>query len=165
MNKVVFYLLFIFSLLLLISCNVEDVFYVNPTVERSIYIDVPNSYLTQSDFDFLAQNKITNLYFNVFDVKYDFFHFEIPDSILQHECNVPENFNVIPVVRIDNQIFEKIDTINLQDFAKKIAYKINDVYGASFIGHTYIKYQVYSDWDLLTKNKYFKFLEFLRKEV
>lgn len=165
MNKLTYYLLFVFSLLLFISCNVEDNFYAQPTVERSIYIDIPNSYLDQSDFNFLAQNKITNLYFNIFDVKYDPVHFEIPDSILQHECNVPVNFNVIPVVRIDNEIFEKIDTLFLQDFANKVAYKINEVYSTSFKGHTFIKYQIYCDWNLLTKNNYFKFLKFLRQEI
>lgn len=144
---------------LLYSCNYEEIFYVKQQNNRSIFIDNKTLYINQSDIDLFNELDIGRIYVSIFDVKWDYVHNEIPVNILQKESNVPETFDIVPVIKIENLVFENLDSIYLDEFSDKLLYKIGYLYSQIFPSNELHRIQIDCKWTTETQNSYFYLLK------
>ncbi len=149
------FLLFLL-LVLFFSCNKDF-------KPKSIYIWNAQLSLNSTDYEFFSDNGINNLYIRLFDVVWE--NNEKPLSILNFSGVIPADFNVIPVVFIKNDIFYNIQNDNIEIFADKLLFKINEVYFDNFENHKYNEIQIDCDWTENTKEKFFSLLEILQKKI
>ncbi len=158
--KILPLLLFLFPIF---SCNTKN-YYNNPHIVRSIYIDANYLTIDYQDMQYFEMHKISNLYIYFFNIKWDEIHTTIPKfNDIQIEDNLPANINIIPVVKIDNEIFQNIDSSQLNELAAKIIRKINYQFKNTFYNITFDKYVIECYWTSNTKNMYFAFLTLLQQ--
>ena len=147
-------------IILFLSCKKEEI-----TV-------VPAFYFWQSGFDLNEQEKETlevlgvkKLYIKFFDVGWDDASEQpVPLATISFEDKIPEATEIIPVVFITNETFEKLGVENdtaVKLLAFKIARKIeylvetNDLSAPKEI-------QLDCDWNITTRHSYFLLIEALK---
>lgn len=110
--------------------------------------------LNKSDIELMNQNGVQKIYVRYFDVvKKD--NLIIPDAKIKVKKRA-ENINIIPVVYIKNEVFEKITPSELDTLIKNISGLISEISNKNKITSSEIQFDC--DWTEKTKKNYFAFL-------
>jgi len=129
----------------------------------------PTFYYWKTDYqnkkeetDYLDQFKSKSLYVRIMDVDFNpDLQLPVPVSPIKFSDPIPKQTDIIPVVFIVNQVFNKIDTIQTAVMANRIAKFVAEKVKQA--GNTdYNELQIDCDWTKGTRNRYFKFLEQLK---
>lgn len=129
----------------------------------------PTFYYWKTDYqnkkeetDYLDQFKSKSLYVRIMDVDFNpDLQLPVPVSPIKFSDPIPKQTDIIPVVFIVNQVFNKIDTIQTAVMANRIAKFVAEKVKQA--GKTdYNELQIDCDWTKGTRNRYFKFLEQLK---
>ena len=159
MNKI--YITILLLILILTSCNNNKT--KEAEVERSMYVWTSLTRFAYKDNKFLTDNNIKNIYIRFFDVEWNTIHGEIPIAELKFKGYI-DSVNIIPVVYIKNEVLKNIDTKDIDEFAKKLHFKIYQINDEYFWDKILQEVQFDCDWTETTQNKYFKLLTALKSE-
>jgi len=150
-----------------ISILVISVFFFLGCKQKSIVY--PTFYYWKTDYQnkkeesaYLNQFKSNSLYVRIMDVDFNpDLQLPVPVSPIKFSDPIPKETDIIPVVFIVNQVFNKIDTnqtvVMADRIAKFVAAKVKQAGKPN-----YQELQIDCDWTKGTRNKYFKFLEQLK---
>ncbi|RBQ10296.1 hypothetical protein [Pedobacter miscanthi] len=144
------------SVFLLIGCKQKSVIH-------------PNFYYWRTDYQnkkdetaYLNQFKSKSLYVRIMDVDFNpDLQLPVPVSPIKFSDPLPKETDIIPVVFIVNEVFNKIDTIQTAVMADRIAKFVKAKVKQSG-KPDYKELQIDCDWTKGTRNRYFKFLEQLK---
>ena len=155
MRKISILVIFIF---LFFGCKQKTV--INPTFYywKTDYQD------KKAETAYLNQFKSKSLYVRIMDVDFNpDLQLPVPVSPIKFSDPIPKQTDIIPVVFIVNQVFNKIDTLQTMVMADRIAkFVAAKVKQAGKPG--YRELQIDCDWTKGTRNRYFKFLEQLKAD-
>ncbi|WP_246862655.1 hypothetical protein [Pedobacter sp. KBS0701] len=129
----------------------------------------PTFYYWKTDYQnkkeetaYLDQFKSNSLYVRIMDVDFNpDLQLPVPVSPIKFSDSIPKHTNIIPVVFIVNQVFNKIDTMQTVVMADRIA-KFVEAKVKQAGKQNYHELQIDCDWTKGTRNRYFKFLEQLK---
>lgn len=146
----------VISVFLFFGCKQKSV--VNPT----FYYWKTDYQNKKAETAYLNQFKSKSLYVRIMDVDFNpDLQLPVPVSPIKFSDPLPEQTEIIPVVFIVNQVFDKIDTtqsiVMADRIAKFVAAKVKQAGKQS-----YHELQIDCDWTKDTRNRYFKFLEQLK---
>lgn len=145
---------FVFLLIMLLACQTS----IKPAI--SFYYWKTSFDLTPVEHAVLTQNKVKKLYIRYFDLKLNPVSHEVyPESPIHFKTPI-QQFLVVPVVYIKNQIFLNNKT-PIADIAQKtwnLIAKINSTNGINC--H---EIQLDCDWTLSSKERYFAFVEAFKR--
>lgn len=144
------------SVFLLIGCKRKSVIH-------------PTFYYWRTDYQnkkdetaYLNQFKSKSLYVRIMDVDFNpDLQLPVPVSPIKFSDPLPKETDIIPVVFIVNEVFNKIDTIQTALMADRIAKFVKAKVKQSG-KPDYKELQIDCDWTKGTRNRYFKFLEQLK---
>lgn len=144
------------SVFLLIGCKQKSVIH-------------PTFYYWRTDYQnkkdetaYLNQFKSKSLYVRIMDVDFNpDLQLPVPVSPIKFSDPLPKETDIIPVVFIVNEVFNKIDTIQTAVMADRIAKFVKAKVKQSG-KPDYKELQIDCDWTKGTRNRYFKFLEQLK---
>ncbi|MDQ0637284.1 hypothetical protein QF042_000849 [Pedobacter sp. W3I1] len=147
-----------------ISILVISVFFFFGCKQKSIVH--PTFYYWKTDYqnkkeetDYLDHFKSKSLYVRIMDVDFNpDLQLPVPISPIKFSDPIPKQVNIIPVVFIVNQVFNKIDTLQTAVMANRIA-KFVAAKVKQAGKQNYAELQIDCDWTKGTRNRYFKFLE------
>jgi len=150
-----------------ISILVISVFFFLGCKQKSIVH--PTFYYWKTDYQnkkeetaYLNQFKSNSLYVRMMDVDFNpDLQLPVPVSPIKFSDPIPKQTDIIPVVFIVNQVFNKIDTMQTVVMADRIA-KFVAAKVKQAGKKNYRELQIDCDWTKGTRNKYFKFLEQLK---
>jgi hypothetical protein len=113
----------------------------------------------KAETDYLDQFKSKSLYVRIMDVDFNpDLQLPVPISPIKFSDPLPKQVDIIPVVFIVNQVFNKIDTMQTAVMANRIA-KFVAAKVKQAEKQNYTELQIDCDWTKSTRNRYFKFLE------
>ncbi|MBB6237134.1 hypothetical protein HDC90_001752 [Pedobacter sp. AK013] len=129
----------------------------------------PTFYYWRTDYQnkkaetaYLDQFKSKSLYVRIMDVDFNpDLQLPVPISPIKFSDPIPKQTDIIPVVFIVNQLFNKIDTTQTMVMADRIA-KFVAAKVKQAGKQNYYELQIDCDWTKSTRNRYFKFLEQLK---
>lgn len=133
------------------SCHKHD-----RNITPSIYHWKQDFSPTNYESNVLDKNNISTIYLRYFDVKL-IDEKVVPTSTIDFRKTVGRGMNIIPVIYIDNNIFDKTDEDQIGALAEKIINRINDISQKNKI-NSYSEIQIDCDWTAKTKDKYFNLL-------
>lgn len=144
------------------SCN-------NSKQERTV---TPAFYYWKSVFRFgnsesklLDTLHIKTVYVKYFDVDWDSERsLAIPKAILRVAEKPRKDFEIIPCIFITNECIAKLDTASIHALSKNISRLLNDV-NNSLHPFSKAEIQIDCDWTATTKDRYFKLLITLEKDL
>lgn len=150
-----------------ISILVISVFFFLGCKQKSIVH--PTFYYWKTDYQnkkeesaYLNQFKSNSLYVRIMDVDFNpDLQLPVPVSPIIFSDPIPKQTDIIPVVFIVNQVFNKIDTMQTVVMADRIA-KFVAAKVKQARKQNYQELQIDCDWTKSTRNRYFKFLEQLK---
>lgn len=134
------------------ACSQEN------AVEPSVYHWETNFDLTEEENLFLDEHKIERIYAKYFDLKVLPFN-EIGPVASINFIQTPKQ-EIIPVVYITTDVFTTIDSTEIEDLAEKTYTKIKKLHPVAEINEI----QIDCDWMESIRDKYFYFLEELKKK-
>jgi len=148
-------------LLFFLACNSPKI---ADNHKRSMYIWTANTNFSDEDMIFFRENNIKNVYIRFFDVDWNSLHGEVPISIQNFNGFIYDDFNIIPVIFIKNEVFKELETENLDEFANKLHYKIDTIFSLYFKNRDrkIQEIQLDCDWTETTKDKYFELIKILK---
>jgi hypothetical protein len=146
--------LFIFIILLFVSCTKQD----QPSI--SFYYWKTIYKLTPSEKTILTENKVSKLYIRYFDISLDKNNQPFPESPVRFDQK-PSNLQIIPVIYIKNQVFLN-KNLDISDLASKTYSFINQINTQNKIDVQEI--QIDCDWTLSSKENYLKFIEIFKQK-
>jgi len=168
--------LFVFSILLFYSCSKPA----EKKVTNAYYywrMDMP----TRMEKEILAKHEIEKLYVHLLDVDWNSTQGAIPvaqnrDALSETMASSRDSFRLqlVPVTFITNKTFEKIDSFDIPQLAKRIVRRCLpgfDEEDRRYESNYYIsndliipkEVQIDCDWTAGTKEKYFRFLKEVRR--
>lgn len=129
----------------------------------------PTFYYWKTDYDnkpaetaYLNQFKSKSLYVRIMDVDFNpDVQQPAPVSPIKFSDSLPSQVNIIPVVFIVNNVFNKIDSQQTVVLASRIAKFVDDKVKQAG-KRNYAELQIDCDWTKTTRANYFKFLEQLK---
>ena len=132
-------------------------------VDRGFYYWQTEFHLSEGEKNTLSSLHVTKLFVKFFDVDWDNATAQpVPQASLICNENIPPSFSVVPVIYIANRVFENISADDIQVLAFKCNKKIQDILEQNkFLSPAEI--QIDCDWTVGTKEKYFRFLEEMKK--
>lgn len=153
MRKISILVIFIF---LFFGCKQKTV------VNATFYYWKTDYQNKKAETAYLNQFKSKSLYVRIMDVDFNpDLQLPVPVSPIKFSDPIPKETDIIPVVFIVNQVFNKIDTLQTIVMADRIAkFVAAKVKQAGKPG--YRELQIDCDWTKGTRNRYFKFLEQLK---
>ncbi len=125
--------------------------------QLSVYFWKTNFKLKNTETSFLKENEVKKIYVRYFDIGLKE-QTPIPISPIEFKDKNYNNYQIIPVVYIKNEVF-KIP-INPQKLAEKTADYISQINKKHHISIKEI--QIDCDWSLKTKKRYFEFINQLK---
>ncbi|WP_406824272.1 hypothetical protein [Pedobacter sp. KACC 23697] len=133
-----------------------------PVVHPTFYYWRTDYQNKKAETDYLDQFKSKSLYVRMMDVDFNpDLQLPVPISPIKFSDPIPQQTDIIPVVFIVNQVFNKIDTtqtiVMADRIAKFVAAKVKQAGKQN-----YHELQIDCDWTKGTRNRYFKFLEQLK---
>ncbi|MFD2583234.1 hypothetical protein ACFSR6_12110 [Pedobacter vanadiisoli] len=146
----------VISLFLFLGCKQKSIVY-------------PTFYYWKTDYQnkkeestYLDQFKSKSLYVRIMDVDFNpDLQLPVPVSPIKFSDQIPKQTDIVPVVFIVNQVFNKIDTLQTLVMADRIA-KFVKAKVKQAGKQSYHELQIDCDWTKGTRNRYFKFLEQLK---
>ncbi|WP_343523497.1 hypothetical protein [Pedobacter sp.] len=146
----------VISALLFLGCKQKSV--VHPT----FYYWKTDYQNKKEESTYLDQFKSKSLYVRIMDVDFNpDLQLPVPVSPIKFSDPIPKQTDIIPVVFIVNQVFNKIDTTQTLVMANRIA-KFVEAKVKQAGKQSYHELQIDCDWTKGTRNRYFKFLEQLK---
>jgi hypothetical protein len=129
----------------------------------------PTFYYWKTDYQnkkeetaYLNQFKSNSLYMRIMNVDFNpDLQLPVPVSPIKFSDQIPKQTDIIPVVFIVNQVFNKIDTMQTVVMADRIA-KFVEAKVKQAGKQNYHELQIDCDWTKGTRNRYFKFIEQLK---
>lgn len=152
-------------------------------VTRSYYYWRSSGEIGGDERKFLRDHQIKKLYVRLMDIDWSGVQGAIPVSagqpgLLDRNLNEYDSLgmDIIPVIFITNQTFEKIDSADIPLLARRVvrrclpAYdEMDKVYESkhrqSVLGDTPLEIQIDCDWTTRTRNKYFYFLNLVKEFI
>ncbi|MFF5383816.1 hypothetical protein [Pedobacter suwonensis] len=130
-----------------------------PVVHPTFYYWRTDYQNKKAETDYLDRFKSKSLYLRIMDVDFNpDLQMPVPISPIKFSDPIPKQVNIVPVVFIVNQVFNKIDTMQTAVMANRIAkFVAEKVKQAGKADYTEL--QIDCDWTKTTRNRYFKFLE------
>ncbi|TCD13018.1 hypothetical protein EZ449_00740 [Pedobacter frigidisoli] len=117
----------------------------------------------KAETNYLEQFKSKSLYVRIMDIDFNpDIQQPTPVSPINFSDPLPKQIDIIPVVFIVNHIFDKIDTKQSDLLADRIA-KFVDAKVKQAGKSNYTELQIDCDWTKTTRDRYFSFLEELKK--
>jgi hypothetical protein len=164
-NKMKSYFSLFLLLLAVSACKraaTEDVVAVQDK-GNSIYFWKTTFKLSDEERVFLSDNQIQRLYLRYFDVGRDAENpnTPIPQATVLFRDSIPLNFEIVPVVFIDNELFKVCD---MYPYAKRITDRIHIMSETNDVGNIR-EIQLDCDWTKTTETAYFDFLRVVRNEL
>ncbi|KQM66384.1 hypothetical protein ASE74_08240 [Pedobacter sp. Leaf216] len=146
----------VISVFLIFGCKQKS------TVHPTFYYWKTDYHNRKAETTYLDHFKAQSLYVRIMDVDFNpDLQLPVPVSPIKFSDPLPKTVNIIPVVFIVNNVFNKIDTIQTavmaDRIAKFVAAKVNQAGKQN-----YQELQIDCDWTKGTRNRYFKFLEQLK---
>ncbi|WP_223833428.1 hypothetical protein [Pedobacter riviphilus] len=146
----------VISVFLFLGCKQKSI--VHPT----FYYWKTDYQNKKEETSYLDQFKSKSLYVRIMDVDFNpDLQLPVPISPVKFSDPIPKQTNIIPVVFIVNQVFNKIDTTQTMVMADRIA-KFVSAKVKQAGKQNYHELQIDCDWTKGTRNRYFKFLEQLK---
>jgi len=142
-------------LLILSSCN--------PDTERSMYVWKTTINFNETDINFLKTNKITKLYIRFFDISVSENGTSFPKAPLKSNTKLGADFEIVPVIFIENESLAKISEDSVENLAKKIVSKTKFLAENELGLHQFTEIQLDCDWSKNTKQPFFKLIESVKK--
>ena len=124
--------------------------------------------LDNKEDSILSGQHIQNLYVKFFEVEFNEVSGPVPISKTELILKSFEydSLNVIPTIYIQNEVFKKIKTSELNDFADKVWYLIRKRFEEkNLVGKPISEIQIDCDWTINTKDKYLAFLKVLKSKI
>jgi len=149
------YILFLYFYFLIGCSNNKNI--------NSFYIWNSELQLDVNDFQYFEDCNISNLYIRLFDVEWN--NGAKPIAEIFFEDTIPNNYNIIPVIYIKNEVLSNIEISDINDLASKLAKKILFNYNKLFPNHIISEIQLDCDWTTSTKEKYFYLLKEIQKNI
>ena len=141
-------------LFLLISCSKNN----NPII--AFYYWKTNLKFSEKEKEVLKDNKVTKLYIRYFDIGLHPKNKQpIPISPIHFQENI-SNFNIVPVVFIQNKVMLQ-PNLDIDDLAQKTIHLVEQINAKNKIVCQEI--QIDCDWTLKSKDHYLKFIERFKK--
>jgi len=141
-------------LFLLISCSKNN----NPII--AFYYWKTNLKFSEKEKEVLKDNKVTKLYIRYFDIGLHPKNKQpIPISPIHFQENI-SNFNIVPVVFIQNKVMLQ-PNLDIDDLAQKTIHLVEQINAKNKIVCQQI--QIDCDWTLKSKDHYLKFIERFKK--
>jgi hypothetical protein len=129
------------------------------TVHPTFYYWKTDYQNKKAESNYLDQFKSKSLYVRMMDVDFNpDLQLPVPISPIKFSDPLPKQVDIIPVVFIVNQVFDKIDTMQTAVMANRIA-KFVEAKVKQAGKQNYHELQIDCDWTKGTRNRYFKFLE------
>ena len=131
-------------------------------VHPTFYFWKTNYQNNKAETDYLERFKSESLYVRIMDVDYNpDLQQATPISPIRFSDPLPQAVEIVPVVFIVNEVFNKIDSAQRTMLASKIASFVEaKVKQAGKLGYTEL--QIDCDWTKRTKDNYFEFLQQLK---
>jgi hypothetical protein len=109
----------------------------------------------------LKDRNVSQLYLRFFDVAWDdSLNSPTPISPIRFRDPLPKSIQIIPVVFIKNQVFEKLALKDVPELAKRVKSQIDALSESQF---SVEQIQMDCDWSISTRDRYFAFLESFKK--
>jgi hypothetical protein len=149
--------LFIFS-----SCKKSK----RESVSRGFYYWKSRFQLAPNEQKELISLGATKLYVKFFDVDWNEDVGEPqPYATIQPKGVLDSSFHIVPTVFITNRTFEKLDENRISSLKRNVYNKISQLLNCFDNDLTIQEIQIDCDWNESTREKYFKFLKDLKKEI
>jgi len=148
--------LYLSLILVLSACKQES--------ERSIYVWKTTFDLQKSDINFLKSNKITKLYIRFFDISVSEHGRPYPKAPIRSTSKLSADFEVVPVVFIENESLKKIPIDSIESLSKSILTKIEFLAKTELEITQLSEIQLDCDWSKSTKAQFFKLVESIKKQ-
>jgi hypothetical protein len=153
-------LFFLLAAILLLGCGAPK-----PPAERAYYFWKSDFRLSPNEqrqlFDTL---QIKRLYLKFFDVAWNAATSEPqPLDNMNIETVLPENIRIVPTVFITNETLQRIDSLEIDSLAQRIATKIIEKTTNANLAAQVNEWQIDCDWSGKTKDKYFALLNGLKR--
>lgn len=146
----------VISVFLLIGCKQKSIIHPTFYYWRTDYQN------KKAETAYLNQFKSKSLYVRIMDVDFNpDLQLPVPVSPIKFSDPLPKETDIIPVVFIVNEVFNKIDTMQTAVMADRIA-KFVAAKVKQAGKQNYKELQIDCDWTKTTRNRYFKFLEQLK---
>jgi len=146
----------VISVFLIFGCKQKS------TVHPTFYYWKTDYHNRKAETTYLDHFKAQSLYVRIMDVDFNpDLQLPVPVSPIKFSDPLPKTVNIIPVVFIVNNVFNKIDTIQTAVMADRIA-KFVAAKVRQAGKQNYQELQIDCDWTKGTRNRYFKFLEQLK---
>lgn len=133
-------------------------------VSTSFYYWKSEFQLNESDVAKLKACNSERIYLHLFDVDVESSNSEpIPRAKLKFNEAFPAGLSIVPVIYITNKTFEDSSPSSLEILAKRIIQLSKEI--TQPLNTEWSEYQIDCDWTVKTKERYFKFLQLIRKEL
>lgn len=155
MKQVKFFYLLLLLFLAFSSCKENK-------NKRAFYIWKTQLKTDTADLQFFSRNKIEKLYIRFFDISYRPAEGAYPKAPLKAESKLPDSFEIVPVIFIENNSLKKIREDSIQSLAEKIFRKTKDIFRFEFKREDFAEIQLDCDWSKSTRKKFFKLTKNLK---
>lgn len=143
--------LFFTALFVFTSCDKSK------DISIAFYYWRSNINLNNNEIRTLAENHVSELYLRYFDVTLNEQSIPVPESPLTGELPENKKFEVVPVIFLKNNVFEKSDSTQLNDLPKNILSLVKKIDRQLNVRPKEIQFDC--DWTLKTKDRFFRFLK------
>lgn len=155
------YLLLLSLISLLFSCDKKN----NDKISRGFYYWRSKFELGEKDQNQLTSLGAKKLYVKFFDVDWDEARFKpMPYATLQPKGSLDSSFKIVPTVFITNRTFEKLEGYDLNTLENNVHNKITQLVYCFNSPFKIDEVQIDCDWNESTRDKYFLFLDDLRRD-
>ena len=146
---------FLFLLIFLSSCTPKE-----KKITPAFYHWQTNFSITQSEKDYLQKFPIQKIYVKFFDVDWNASANQpFPVAEVIFDSTEWKNVEIIPTVFITNRSLKNYSLEKMDDLGKNILEKI------FYLKKNISEIQIDCDWSGTTKEKYFRLLSFIKKEI
>lgn len=132
-------------------------------VTPSFYHWQTNLDLSKEEQHLLKKLQVEKIYAKFFDVDWQNNAPAPAAEIILNPASILDSISIIPTIYITNQTFKNLSDNQLPTLVKNIADKIKSL-STQLPDYQWTEIQFDCDWTLTTKDKYFQFLETIRKE-
>lgn len=134
----------------------------------AFYFWESRSFLDDEEDSILSSQHVKRLYVKFFEVEFNEVSGPVPISKTELELTGKESaaLEIVPTIYIQNEVFKKIKSTELNDFADKVWHLIKKRFSENYMPDKKIgEIQVDCDWTISTKNNYLSFLQILKSKI